>query len=135
MIGLKQAGHIANDQLKTHLAQFGFAPVPRTPALWKHDTKPILFSLVVDDFGVKYIGKENADHLIQALQNLYTISIDCTGSLFCRLAIDWDYAARTCNISMPKYLQTTLPGQNPPTARKYNTHKTTTPLLSCLQKN
>ena len=57
MPGLKQSGRIANDRLKDHLAHFGFAPVPRTPALWKHDTKTILFSLVVDDFGVKYIGK------------------------------------------------------------------------------
>ena len=108
MPGLKQAGHIANNKLKAHLTQFGFAPVLRTPALWKHDTKPILLSLVVDDFGVKYIRKENADLLIQALQKLYTISIDWTGSLFYGLTIDWDYAARTCDISMPEYLQTTL---------------------------
>ena len=66
---LKQDGRIANDRLKAHIAKFGFAPVPRTPALWKHDTKPIWLSLVVDNFGVKYIGKENANHLIQALQN------------------------------------------------------------------
>ena len=108
MPGLKKAVRIANDQLKAHLAHFGFAPVPRTPALWKHDTKPILFSLVVDNFGVKYIGKENADYLIQALQKLYIISIDWTGSLFCGLTIDWDYAARTCDISMPEYLQAAL---------------------------
>ena len=57
MPGLKQAGRIANNRLKAHLAKFGFAPVPRTLALWKHDTKPIFFSLVVDNFGVKYIGK------------------------------------------------------------------------------
>ena len=88
MPGLKQAVRISNDQLKAHLTQFGFAPVPRTPALWKHDTKPILFSLVVEEFGVKYIRKENADHLIQALHKLYTISIDWTGSLFCGLIID-----------------------------------------------
>ena len=87
MPSLKQAGRIANNRLKAHLANFGFPPVPRTPALWKHNTKPIWFSLVVDDFGVKYIGKENSDHLIQALQKLYTISIDWTGSLFCGLTI------------------------------------------------
>ena len=57
MPGLKQSGRIANDRLKAHLAKFGFAPVPRTPALWKHNIKPIWFSLVVDDFGVKYIRK------------------------------------------------------------------------------
>ena len=76
MPSLKQAGRIANNQLKAHLSQFSFAPVPRTPALWKHDTKPTLFSLVVDNFGVKSIGKENVDHFIQALQKLYTIFIE-----------------------------------------------------------
>ena len=90
-------------RLRAHLTKFGFAPAPITLALWKHDTKSILFSLVVDDFGVKYIGKENADHLIQALQKLYTISINWTGSLFCGLTINWDYAAHTCYISMPKF--------------------------------
>ena len=64
MPGLKQSGCIANNQLKARLAHFGFALVPRTTALWKHTNKPITFSLVVDDFGVNYIGKENANHLI-----------------------------------------------------------------------
>ena len=36
MPGLKQSGRIANDRLKARLAHFVFAPVPRTPALWKH---------------------------------------------------------------------------------------------------
>ena len=108
MPGNKKAGRIANDQLKAHLAQFGFAPIPRTPALWKHNTKPIFFSLVIDDFGVKYTGKENTDHLIQAPQKLYTISIDWNGYLFCGIIIDWDYAVHTCDISIPEYLQTDL---------------------------
>ena len=88
MPGLKQAGRIANDRLKAHLAKFGFAPVPGTPELWKHDTKPKWFSLVVDNFVVKYIGKENADQLIQALQKLYTISINWNGALICELTIN-----------------------------------------------
>ena len=57
MPGLKQAVRIANDRLKIHLALFGYAAVPRTSALWKHMTRDITFSLVVDDFGVKYFGK------------------------------------------------------------------------------
>ena len=67
-----------------------------------------IFSLVVDDFGVNYVRKENANHLIQALQKLYTIFIDWTGSLFYGLTIDWDYTAHNCDISMPTYLQTAL---------------------------
>ena len=101
MPGLIQAGRIANDRLKIQLAQFGYVPVPRTPALWKHATRDIIFSLVVDDFGVKYVGKEDSDHLIQALKKQYTISMDWTGSLFCGLHIQWEYLAWTCNIYMP----------------------------------
>ncbi len=32
------------------------------PGLWKHNTQPIIFTLVVNDFGVKYVGEENALH-------------------------------------------------------------------------
>ena len=73
---LKQAGCIANDRLKIHLAKFGYSPVAQTPSLWKNSTKDISLSLVVGYFGVKYVGKDTADHLIQALKKLYTISID-----------------------------------------------------------
>ena len=65
--GLKQASRIANDRLQLQLAEFGYAPVARTPSLWKNVTEDITFSLVVNNFGVKYVGKENPDHLIQAL--------------------------------------------------------------------
>ena len=69
-----------------------------------HATKDIFFSLVVDDFGVKYVGKDTADHLTQALKKLYTISIDWTGSLYCGLAVNWDYDKSIFNISMPTYI-------------------------------
>ena len=103
MPGLKQSDRIANDRFKIHLAQFGYAPVPGNPILLKHATRDITFSLIVDDFSVKYVGKDNADHLIQSLNKQYTISMDFIGSLFFGLHIQWDYTARTCNISMPYY--------------------------------
>ena len=108
MPDLKQAGRVTNDRLKINLAQFGYAPVPCTSALCKHATHDITFYLVVDDIGVKYVGKENADHLIQSLKKQYTISMDCTGSLFYGLHIQWYYSVRTCNISMPDYLKEAL---------------------------
>ena len=108
MPGLKQYGRIANDQLKIHLAQFGYALVPRTPALWKHATRDITFYLVIDNFGVKYVGKDNDDHLIQALKKQYTVSMDWTVSLFCELHIQWYYTVSTCNISMTDYLNEAL---------------------------
>ena len=105
--GLKHAGRISNNRLQLHLAKFGYAPVSRTPSLWKHATKK-QFSLVVDDFGVKYVGKENSNHLIQALSNLYTISVDWTVPWYCVLTLDWYYTRQTCNVSMPSYLPAAL---------------------------
>ena len=67
MYGLRQAGILANKLLVKRLETFGYYPVEFTPGLWRHKWRPIIFSLVVDDFGVKYTGKEHADHLVQAL--------------------------------------------------------------------
>ena len=47
MYGLRQAGKIANDQLIEHLAPHGYTPVPLTHGLWQHNTKDIVFTLVV----------------------------------------------------------------------------------------
>jgi hypothetical protein len=35
----------------------------------KHKTRPVWFSLVVDDFGIKYVGRENAEHLMTSINN------------------------------------------------------------------
>jgi hypothetical protein len=108
MPGLKQAGRIANDRLQKHLAQFGYAPVPRTPSLWTHASRPVTFSLVVDDFGVKYTDKKDAEHLIHSLTQLYKISIDWEGTLYLGLTLQWDYSKRTVDISMPGYVRNAL---------------------------
>ena len=47
-----------------------------TPGLWLHGWRPIQFSLVVDDFGVKYVGEEHSKHLVNALVEHYEISQD-----------------------------------------------------------
>ena len=87
MSGLKQAGKIANDRLRKHLKKYGYAPVPRTPALWRHKTRPTIFSLVVDEFGIKYETMADANHLLAALKDLYSIPVDWTGTLYCGLTL------------------------------------------------
>jgi hypothetical protein len=108
MPGLKQSGKIANDRLHAHLAKYGYSPVPHTPALWKHESRKIIFSLVVDDFGVKYERKEDAIHLINALQDLYKITIDWDSKKHCGLNLDWNYNMQTVSISMPDYIKKLL---------------------------
>lgn len=96
MYGLKQAGRLANDQVTVYLAKYGYRPVPITPGLWKHDTRNLSFTLVVDDFGIKYTDEQDLEHLLSALRAHYTISFDKTGSKYCGMTLEWDYTTRTC---------------------------------------
>eukprot|EP00804_Cyclotella_cryptica_P006990 CCRYP_007118-RA/>CCRYP_007118-RA protein AED:0.30 eAED:0.30 QI:0/-1/0/1/-1/1/1/0/515 len=106
--GLPQAGALANKLLRKCLAPQGYYEVAHTPGLWRHVTQPISFTLVVDDFGVKYVGQEHAGHLIHVLQENYTMSIDWDGALYCGIQLDWDYDHRTLDISMPRYIDKVL---------------------------
>ena len=80
----------------------------RTPALWKHKKRNITFALVVDDFGVKYVGKENFNHLVSTLKDLYEITFDEDGETILSLTIKWNYNKGWVNISMPGYVERAL---------------------------
>jgi hypothetical protein len=71
MYGLPRAGLIAQELMAKMLKEHGYSQSKTTPGLWKHKRQPINFSLVVDDFRVKYIGKEHAQHLLQTVQKYY----------------------------------------------------------------
>ena len=63
---------------------------------------------MVNNLGVKYTGKHNADHLTNVLCALYTITVDQTGSLYCGLSLAWYYGRGHVNISMPNYIKQAL---------------------------
>ena len=69
--GLPQSGCLTNQQLKEFLEPHGYYKVDHTPGLWRHKWRPISFTLVVDNFGVKYVGKEHALHLLSILESKY----------------------------------------------------------------
>ena len=128
--GLKQAGKIANDRLKNHLAKFGYFPALRTPALWISKSNNISFTLCVDDFGIKYTDKKDAEHLLNALRQLYTISVDWSGTSYIGLTLNWDYNQRTLKISMPTYIPAALLRfqHQLPTRKQNSPHKWTPPI-------
>jgi hypothetical protein len=103
--GFPQAGILANKLLQKHLLPHEYYKCANTPGLWKHKTRPIAFMLVVDDFGIKYVGQEQVDHLIAAIKTKYKLVGDWTGNLYCRMKLNWDYNACTLNISMPRYIK------------------------------
>ncbi len=58
--GLPQACILANKLLRRSLLLHGYYKCNNTPGLWKHQTHSIAFTRVVDNFGVKFVGKEHA---------------------------------------------------------------------------
>jgi hypothetical protein len=108
MYGLKEASILAYEQLKAHLAPHGYAPVRHTPGLWKHDSNGITFTLAVDDFGIKYFCKRDADHLFAALKEKYNLTIDWTGASYLGFTLDWHYHAGYVDLSMSKYVPKSL---------------------------
>ena len=63
--GLSQAGILANKKLRRKLVPFGYYKCVKTPGLWKHESQLLTFTLVVDDFGVKYESKDEGIILLQ----------------------------------------------------------------------
>jgi hypothetical protein len=108
MYGLKQAAILAYKHLVTQLAPHGYHPCPYTTGLWYHDTRRTKFCLCVDDFGVKYFTKADADHLLNSLRQHYKISVDWAGTDYCGLSIKWNYAKGYVDISMPEYIEAML---------------------------
>jgi hypothetical protein len=108
MYGLPQAGIIAQQLLKERLGKDGYRQSKTTPGLWTHDTRPISFSLVVDDFGVIYVGEENAQHLLDTVRKYYKCLCDWKGERYCGLTIKWDYARQKVHLSMPGYVRKAL---------------------------
>ena len=108
MYGLPQAGLIANELLEKQLNKEGYFQSTLVPGLWTHKTRPISFTLVVDDFGVKYTREQDVHHLMGALKRHYEITDDWKGEKYIGITLDWDYERRQVHLSMPGYVKRAL---------------------------
>ena len=94
MYGLPQAGLLANKLLERRLNKHGYQQSKLVLGLWKHDWRPVQFTLVVDDFGVKYVGTEHALHLQCVIHNDYEVKTEWDGRRYIGITLDWDYNRR-----------------------------------------
>jgi hypothetical protein len=108
MNGFQQVGLLANQLLQTPLAPFGYYPARHTPEIWLHKTRTISFTLIMDDFVVKYVDKQHAEHLRKPLLRAYKLMTDWKVNVYSRITLKWDYENRTCDISMPGYVSNVL---------------------------
>jgi len=67
MCGHPVSDKLANDKLVQILQKHDFVQHDLIPGLFEHKTRPLFFSLAVDDFGVSCVGKEHANFLMQVL--------------------------------------------------------------------
>ena len=79
-----------------------------TPGLWLHKTHNICFTLVEDNFGVKYAKEEDKLHLIESLKTHYSITVEDDGTRYLGMTLDWDYENRKVHVSMPGYVPKAL---------------------------
>ena len=117
--GLKQSGLLSQNRLVTQLNKHDYYQTA-TPMLFRHRTRNIDFTLVVDDFGIQYTLDEDLDHLIHCLEELYEIKIERTGNRFLGFDIDYDMSARTITMSYPGYLATLLASVCPRGVKGYD---------------
>ena len=108
MYGLPHGGIIAQEQLEKRLNKADYYQSQIIHGLWKHKWRPIVFTLVVDDFGVKFTGKEHAQHLMDVLKKHYEVTEDWDGERYIGITLQWDYDRRKVHISMPGYKEDAL---------------------------
>ena len=69
MYRFSQAGMLVHKDLKQRLTSHGYTLVTFTLGLWTHKLNRILFTLVVDDFSIKYTLLLSLNHLLNILKH------------------------------------------------------------------
>ena len=68
--GLLHAGRLVIYLLQKRLVTCRYIECAHTPDIWRHIHIPVIFTLVVDNFGVKVMGLEHSRHLVESLDFL-----------------------------------------------------------------
>lgn len=88
MYSLTQAGKIANKLSEKRLKKFGYTQLTVVPDFWKHEWRCVSFTLVVDNFGVKYLGEQHMNHLFTALRKFYVVDKNKKRDKYCGITLD-----------------------------------------------
>ena len=67
-----------------------------------------MFCLLVDEFGIEYVGERHALHLKSVLEEHYDITVNWKGDLYSGINLDWNYnpvhTKRTFRLTMDEYI-------------------------------
>jgi hypothetical protein len=65
----------------------GFYESFSTPGLWRHKWRPLQFSLIVDYFGVEYVGIEHFNFLLDILKKYHGVQFNMAGDKLAGITI------------------------------------------------
>lgn len=111
LYGLPHAGALAQKHLIPFLAEHGYHQSPDVPCLFRHATNGVTFTLVVDDFCVKFKDRAAAEHLLDALRKRYTVKADWEAKSYLGMALRFftnSDGVRNVALSMPGYIAKAL---------------------------
>ena len=104
--GLPQAGKLAQDRLVKHLATHNYIQCVNTPCLFINKENGVTFTLVVDDFLIKYKQRSAVDHLFSVLRELYEITTDFSPTLkYVGITLRHNRKKRYIDMSIPGYVK------------------------------
>lgn len=105
--GHPASGHIAQNDLIEHLKKYDYTSTREVPCLFTHPTSGISFTLVVDDFGIKYTNDDNLKQFLSILQqpiSKWKIKVDRTGGKYNGIRLNWNYNENTLIQDIPNYV-------------------------------
>ncbi len=79
-MGTTAGAHLTKQMAMTQTGTVWVLWKVNTPRLWCHKTRPIMFTLVVDNFGVKHVNKDDVNHLISSIKKYYSRTKDGWGT-------------------------------------------------------
>jgi hypothetical protein len=89
-----------------------------TPGLWKHKWWTIQFCLIVDYFGIEYVGIEHFNHLLMVLQRYHQVQTNMAGNKIAGLNVQWDFPSKQVRMDMKSYVKDLLLSLNRPMPKK-----------------
>ena len=91
---------------------------------WKHDWRPIFFTLFVNYFFVRYDREEHAKHLVTSLSKHYTISRDWEVKIYMGMTLEWGFKKYYIRVSIIDYIVEALIRfrHNAPKKAQYQPH-------------
>ncbi len=91
-----------------------------------YDSRPLetqmaansIFCLIVNDFGVEYVGIKHFDHLLGVLQWYHQVQTNMAGNKIAGLNAPWDFPSKQVHVDMKSYVNVLLLSLNWPMPKK-----------------